>query len=172
MAKPKKSKGEEPKLFVPPGCMHLWVDGSHRPPDNAACAYLIFSEKSQHIVALNRLAARGKTINQMELEAINQGLNHPGDYFIIYSDSAYSISALTLWCKSWERNNWMTPLNEPVKNKELIQSILAKMKNKKFVRFVKVKAHTGVPFNSVVDYLAQELTKKMVADSSISQGVH
>jgi ribonuclease HI len=170
MAKPKKKVEIEAKpLFIPPNAMHLWVDGSFRPPDNASCAYLIFSEKSKHVVAMECLAYRGKTINQMELEAINKGLDNPGDYFIIHSDSQYSISALTLWHKSWEQHGWMTPNGEPVKNKELIQSILKKMRTKKFVRFVKVKAHTGIPLNSVVDYLAQELSAKMRDNPKITQ---
>lgn len=165
------SKSEKAHKFIHPLTHHIFTDGSFRPPDNASCAYLIFSEKKKHVVAINRFACRGRTINQMELEAVNKALDHPNmDYVIIYSDSQYTISALTLWRHNWAKNNWVTPLGEPVKNKELIQEIIAKMETKKFVRFEKVKAHTGDYFNSVVDFLVQDLTERMRDDPTLPDG--
>lgn len=159
--------------FVHQNAFHIYTDGSFRPTDAASCAYLVFSERTKHVVKMTRFAFRGKTINQMELMAINKALDHPNmDYVIIYSDSAYSISCLTLWHKAWKERNWMTPVGEPVKNRELIEEILAKMEKKKFVRFVKVSAHSGDPFNSLVDYLATGLSAKMVSDSSLPDGEH
>ncbi len=120
---------------------------------------------------MEKYACRGMTINQMELQAINKALDHPNmDYVVIYSDSAYAISCLTLWHKTWEKTNWITPLREPVKNKDLIVEILKKMASKKFVRFIKISAHQGDPFNSVVDFIAQDLSKKMVQDPSLPDG--
>lgn len=166
-------KSERPKPYIHPLTYHIYTDGSHRPPDNASCAFLIFSEKSKHIVKMERYACRGMTINQMELQAINKALDYPNmNYVVIYSDSAYAISCLTLWYKTWEKTNWITPLREPVKNKDLIVEILKKINSKKFVRFIKVKAHSGDPFNSVVDYLATGLTFKMRDDANISDGCH
>ena len=165
-------KAEKPKTFTHPLTMHVYTDGSHRPDGNAAFAYLIFSEKTKHIVKLERQACRGCTINQMELQAINKALDHPSDYMVIYTDSMYSIQCLTQWRKSWQKNNWMTPMGEPVKNKDLIVEIARKIDSKKFVRFVKVKAHSGDYLNSVVDFLAQELTLKMVQDPNFKDGVY
>jgi ribonuclease HI len=149
----------------------IYTDGSYRPEGNAALAYLIFSEKKKEVVKMERSAHRGSTINAMELGAIDHALDYPGmDHVIIYSDSAYSIFCLTLWYKSWQRNNWMTPQLQPVKNKELIQRILSKMATKKSVQFVKVKAHTGDLMNSAVDYLAANLTYLMRDDPLIKDG--
>lgn len=160
----------EKKLFTHPSTFHIHTDGSFRPPDAAACAYVIFSERSKHIVKMAQWAMRGKTINQMELMAINKALDHPNmDYVIIYSDSTYAISCLTLWRHSWSKRNWMTPLGEPVKNRELIEEIAKKIDAKKFVRFIKVKAHSGDPWNSMVDHMAAGLTAKMMKDASITQ---
>jgi len=159
----------EPKeRFVHPNCFHLYTDGSFRPPDAAACAYVIFSEKTQHVVAMDRYAYRGMTINQMELLAISHALDHPNmDYVHVHTDSAYAINCLTIWYRNWQKNNWINPLGEPIKNREVIESILAKMAKKKYVHFVKVKAHTGNPFNSLADYLAVTLTGRMMTDPSI-----
>src|ERR1017187_2977580 len=116
-----------------PWMSHIYVDGSVRPGGAAACAFLIFHQPKMAIVAFEKHAYRGRTINAMELMAINLALDHPNTkYVTIYSDSQYCISALTVWYKNWQRNDWKTPLGEPVKNKELIQEILAKLKTKKY----------------------------------------
>jgi len=39
----------------------------------------------------------------------------------IYTDSEYSINAITIWSINWERNNWINTAGKPVKNKKLIQ---------------------------------------------------
>lgn len=41
----------------------------------------------------------------------------------LYSDSKYSVNALTEWIQSWKMNNWYSSSGKPVKNKELIQEI-------------------------------------------------
>lgn len=165
------SDPEKKKLFTHPNTFHIYTDGSYRPEGNASCAYLVFSEKSKHVVGMEKFACRGRTINQMELEAVNKALDHPGmDYILIHTDSAYTISCLTAWRHTWARNNWVNNLGEPVKNRELIEEIAKKIDAKKFVRFVKIKAHTGDPFNSVVDYLVQNLTAKMRDDPLLPDG--
>jgi ribonuclease HI len=147
---------------VHPNAYHIYTDGSMRPTNNAAYAYVIFSERTKHIQALCVRASRHSTINQMELRAIDHALDYPQlQHAVIYTDSMYSLSAVTLWRKTWEKNNWMTASGQPVLNKELIQSICRKLDKLASYRFVKVDAHTGDPFNSLVDYLAQEATSKM-----------
>jgi len=167
-------KAPDKPTFVHPYTYHIYTDGSFRPLNaSAACSYLIFSERTKHIVKMASHSFRGKTINQMELMAISLGLDHPGmDHVVIYSDSDYSIMCLTLWYKTWIKNNWCDRDGNPVKNKDLIISILDKIKTKKFVRFVKIKAHTGDPFNSVVDHLASNLTKRMTEDLSYPDKEH
>jgi ribonuclease HI len=66
----------------------------------------------------------------------------------------------------------MTPMGEPVKNKDLIVEILSKIEQKKYVKFVKVAAHTGDKFNTIVDHFASGLTKKMVEDPSYPDKEH
>ena len=89
---------EKKESFIHPNAFHIYSDGSFRPPNCASCAYLIFSQKSLSVVKASRWAYRGRTINQMELEAINKALDFPGmQHVIIYSDSNYSILSLTIW---------------------------------------------------------------------------
>ena len=103
--------------------------------------------------------------------AIGLGLDHTDcDHVVIYTDSQYSLNALSYWWKGWIKNNWTDTQGQPIKNRPLIESILAKIKLKKSVRFVKVKAHTGNKYNTVVDYLATDLTKRMTFDPSVVTG--
>ena len=127
-----------------PNILHIYTDGSLRPNGCASCAFLIYNHRSKSIIKMAKYAFRGKTINQMELMAIKLALEESGSRnVIIYTDSAYSIGALGLYRKSWALNNWMTKLNEPVKNADLIKEIGALLDAKRFTRFVKVKGHSG-----------------------------
>jgi ribonuclease HI len=74
-----------------------------------------------------------RTNNQCELQAMDYAfkliikyskeLSEIGKIIKIVSDSEYSIKACSVWLNQWKKNNWLTSSNEPVKNKELIESI-------------------------------------------------
>lgn len=169
MSSPNK-KQDIYKLFKP-NTFHIWTDGSYRPDGNSSCAYLIFSHEEERVVHKSRYAFRGQTINQMELRAIGLALEYQEmENVIIYSDSAYAISCLTIWRKVWINRNWMTPLGEPVKNRELIESIGRKLDSMKNVKFVKVSGHSGDYFNAVVDHMASSLSAMMVKDPNLKDG--
>jgi len=78
-----------------------------------------------------------RTNNQCELLAMDYAfklilryyreLSDIGKVIKIVSDSEYSIKACSVWLNQWKKNNWMTSGGEPVKNKELIESIDASM---------------------------------------------
>lgn len=151
-----------------PWTHHIYTDGSFRGNGTAACAYLIYHQKSMNIIKMGVHAHRGMTINQMELMAINHALDHPNmKHVIIYTDSAYSLGCLTGWYKTWAKSNWISANGEPVKNKDLIIEIRKKIDALKFCQFVKISAHTGDEYNTVVDRLASHMTKRMVEDQSI-----
>lgn len=65
----------------------------------------------------------------------------------IYSDSDFCIKCLTSWHVKWEKNGWVTTSGNPVKNRELIQDILALMKEVEdagvTISYRHVRAHTG-----------------------------
>jgi ribonuclease HI len=76
----------------------------------------------------------------------------------IVTDSEYSINCVTKWYKSWERNDWQTSVKKPVLNKDLIQGVLAKIKDREALgtatRFSWVKGHSKDPGNEAADRLA------------------
>lgn len=78
-----------------------------------------------------------RTNNQCELQAMDYAfklivryyreLIDIGKVIKIVSDSEYSIKACSVWLNQWKTNNWRTSGGEPVKNKELIESIDSSM---------------------------------------------
>jgi ribonuclease HI len=80
---------------------------------------------------------QNKTNNQCELGALDYAfkliirywreLSSIGKQIKIVSDSEYSIKACSVWLQNWKNNNWCTKTGEPVKNRELIESIDSSM---------------------------------------------
>jgi len=102
------------------------------------------------------------TNNRMEVLAVIAALEEfgPGIDVTIYSDSMYAINAATKWMKGWIRNRWVGfQSQQPVKNKDLMM-VLNELLKKNKVKFVKVKAHSGVADNERCDVLAKEAARK------------
>jgi ribonuclease HI len=78
----------------------------------------------------------------------------------IYSDSAYVVNSFKQkWIKNWQKNNWKTADNKPVKNKELWVELTNVLSNHEF-EFIKVKGHSTNEFNNRCDELATTEIKK------------
>lgn len=98
------------------------------------------------------------TNNRMEIMAVIAVLEEfgPDQHINIYTDSMYVINGSTQWIRGWIRNNWITfKTQEAVKNKDL-WLILNELLRANKVRFIKVKAHSGIPGNERADKLAKE----------------
>lgn len=105
------------------------------------------------------------TNNIMELTALFEGLKfakkfrEPYDKINIYIDSAYTMNCFTQkWYEKWRSNGWKTATKQPVKNKELWESILELYESFDAgkINFIKVKGHYNNLGNSIADTLAVE----------------
>ena len=69
----------------------------------------------------------------------------------IYSDSAYCVNIINDWMYKWEKNNWLRPKNQEIKNLNIIKEIynLAHL-----AHIEKVKGHSINKWNNYVDQLA------------------
>ena len=80
---------------------------------------------------------------------------------LIYSDSEYSIKSLTIWIKTWKKNNWKTSTSKEVLNQDIIKKIDNLIENYKGkIEFKHVRSHTGKKDyesinNDMVDALAK-----------------
>ncbi|MGE3315412.1 MAG: ribonuclease HI [Planctomycetaceae bacterium] len=98
------------------------------------------------------------TNNQMELEAVIQGLRalKRRTSVHIVTDSEYVAKGSREWLPSWKKNGWMRRESgklKPLKNSELWQA-LDELLSKHDVRFTTVRGHQGHPENERCDELA------------------
>jgi len=97
------------------------------------------------------------TNNTAELDAIHTALNSIKDRdrpTRIFSDSEYSIKALTQWIHGWRKNNWKTSSGKPVSNQDRIVKIDRLMQEFNDLDFNWVEGHAGDVFNERADHLA------------------
>ena len=102
------------------------------------------------------------TNNEMELLAVISIMRlivrmlKPEDTVIIYSDSAYVVNSMqNKWFYGWQTNGWKTADGKDVRNKKLWQELISYCRKNNVV-FAKVKGHSGVKLNEVVDKLASK----------------
>jgi ribonuclease HI len=107
-------------------------------------------------------ALRGKrqTNQRAELTAVARALDHvPIDRAVlIHTDSNYSIKCLTEWFQKWETQNWKNSSGKDVENKDLIEPIIARIRERSMCRaktdFKWIKGHGNDPGNIQADILA------------------
>ncbi len=96
------------------------------------------------------------TNNRMELMAVIaalEALNRPCEVEL-YSDSAYVVKAFNEgWLANWIARDWKRGKNDPVKNRDLWERLLAAAKPHR-IHFNWVKGHAGHPLNERCDRLA------------------
>lgn len=107
---------------------------------------------------------REATNNQMELMAAIQAfeiLNKPCRVKIT-TDSQYVKNGMTQWVIGWERRGWKTASNQPVKNQELWQRLVAAVEPHD-VEWFWVKGHSGHSENERVDHLVNLAIDELLA---------
>jgi ribA/ribD-fused uncharacterized protein len=149
--------------------MEVYTDGS-RIPGFDGKGYsgigIWFSEGSPKNVS-TYLEVEEATNQLAELMAIDLALRYCRyvTELIIKTDSAYSISSVTIWYKSWERNGWRTQKGTRVMHSSVIQSIRRSLdlrdKNGFKTTVVHVKAHSGKTGNEGADKLAYSASKRL-----------
>ncbi|MBU1340388.1 MAG: ribonuclease HI [Proteobacteria bacterium] len=133
---------------LPDNCITIYTDGasSGNPGPSGIGVLLIYGENKKEISKYIGSA----TNNIAELTAIKVALEELKRVDLpvrIFSDSSYSIGLLT---KNWK----------PKKNQELVFEIKTLMDKFSDLSFVKVKGHSGIKENEVVDFLATSAIKK------------
>ncbi len=100
------------------------------------------------------------TNNRMELAAAIESLitveKHDGDV-LIYSDSTYVVSGITVWVKGWMLRGWKTADKKDVLNQDLWQRLylLASQREKiGKLEWKRVPGHAGVLGNERADVIA------------------
>lgn len=120
------------------------------------------------------------TNNRMELKAVIEALKKvlsisKNTEYELYSDSAYVVNAINNgWISKWQLNGWKTTKLDDVKNKDLWEEFRFN-RNKAhslgiYIKFIKIKGHSGNSFNEMVDKLAKAEVLKAKEEIAKSGG--
>ncbi len=144
--------------------VHLFTDGGcSGNPGPGGWAYLM-----RHLRSGKEVEVSGSkeltTNNQMELEAVVQGLAalKRSCQVELFTDSTYVGKGLTEWMPKWKSNGWQRKDNGklvPVKNQELWMRLDEQLQRHK-IKYSWVKGHSEHPENDRVDNLAVEAYQK------------
>lgn len=155
---------------MPMTLIHLYTDGacSGNPgPGGWGVFIQIDGQKPQELFG----GEPETTNNRMEMMATLKGLEavstERGEVHI-HTDSTYVKDGITTWVHNWQRNGWMTASKQPVKNKDLWQS-LVEATTKRSVHWHWVKGHAGHPENERADMLARNGVMKQMMQLAVAQ---
>lgn len=133
--------------------VELFTDGACRgnPGPGGWGALLRYGEVEKSLYG----GERETTNNRMELMAAIEALRalKKPSQVILTTDSQYVRKGITEWIANWKRRNWRTANRQPVKNKDLWQSLDALCQTHD-VEWRWVKGHSGHRENEIADQLA------------------
>lgn len=147
---------------------HIYTDGASKVVGPRGPSSQMIGGWGVHAILGSKIEERsghelGATNNRMELMAIRQGiilvkeLGSRVERAIIYSDSTYSVNAVSVWHFNWRKNGWRTAAGTPVLNRELIEEITGDLPENIALRWI--KGHAKNPGNERADELAGEARK-------------
>ena len=142
----------------------IYIDGAciGNPGPGGWAVIILFENEKKEIFGGEKLT----TNNRMELTAAIKGLEYfleqEGDQPVlkqieIYTDSLYLKEGITVWIKSWEKNNWKTNDKKNVKNVDLWKKLKELVKSQQ-IEWNWIKGHTNIPMNELADELAKRAT--------------
>lgn len=142
----------------------LYTDGSclGNPGPGGWSAVLVDLNQTDNIEEIKKIKSGGhpdSTNNEMELRAIEEGLEMIHSPTVVITDSRYCYKGCTDWIWSWQSRGWKTSSGSKVKHIRMWKRVLSQLKEKA-VSFRLVKGHSGVEYNELADNIAsQEATQ-------------
>lgn len=128
----------------------VYTDGSCKKTKYGnKCGYGVYFPNGELKNISKKFVHEPLTNQRTELYAIYKALKRiikgvKFDTIQVYSDSEYSIKSITLWIKTWKKNNWRTANNKEVLNQDIIKKIDKYiMKHPSKIFFHHVNSHTG-----------------------------
>ncbi len=136
----------------------LYTDGSSRGnPGPGGWAAILMSDSEVIELAGNKKPA---TNNQMELQAVIEGLAHAKRYYVdahieLHADSRYVLNGIEKWLDGWVKKDWMTMAKKPVENKgQWVELMALRDHFGRKLKLNKVDGHSGHIYNDRCDELA------------------
>lgn len=133
----------------------IYTDGSCSPnPGPGGWGAVLLFENGERVVEISG-KEEDSTNNRMELMAALQALQSLNDNceVEVFTDSTYLQKGITTWIDSWRRNGWLTQERQPVKNKDLWESLSAELGRHR-IQWRWIKGHGEDNWNNRADELA------------------
>ncbi|SPO49005.1 related to Ribonuclease H [Moesziomyces antarcticus] len=143
--------------------INVYCDGSAvgNGKKGARAGYGVWFEDQalHHLNEARRLPGKIQTNNRAELLAIVRAIQlcpNDGRQLLIFTDSQYSMDAVTKWIDGWKENGWFTATGKEVLNKDLIVQLDHEL-NSRFPKpaMTYVKGHSGIEGNEIADRMAK-----------------
>ena len=138
--------------------IEIYTDGScSGNPGPGGWAAIVLMNDDKYIISGFE---KQTTNNRMEiLASINSLKKIKEDYRIkLYTDSNYLKNGITVWIKTWKKNNWMNSQKKPVANQDL-WVLLDNINEQLHIEWNWVKGHETNLYNNLADKYAVEAMK-------------
>ncbi len=139
---------------TPVKSVEIYSDGACRgnPGPGGWAAILRFKETEKAISGFERYT----TNNKMEMTSVIEALRLLKEPCNVraHVDSQYVKNGITVWIEGWKRKGWKTKDRQPVKNRELWETLDA-LAHKHRIEWIWVRGHSGHPENERCDELAR-----------------
>ncbi|MCY4149390.1 MAG: ribonuclease HI [Gammaproteobacteria bacterium] len=147
-----KAKQGLPKVVI-------YTDGACRgnPGPGGWGALLISGKHRKELTGGDRHTTNNRMEMMASIEAL-KALRQKSDVDL-YTDSKYLKDGIEKWLPAWKKNNWQTRQRQPVKNRDLWES-LDYLILQHCIRWRWVKGHDGDAGNERADKLAKEGLEK------------
>lgn len=112
-------------------------------------------------------AAAHTTNNKMELTGAIEALGfieHVDGPVAMFTDSTYVIKGIREWIWAWRRKGWKTAEGNGVLNRDLWEQLSALVDargSRGKIEWHYVRGHSGIPGNERVDFIADNLARKL-----------
>ena len=142
----------------------IYTDGAcvGNPGPGGWAAIILLENEKKELFGGEKLT----TNNRMELTAAIKALEYftkqeekqPSKKHIrIFTDSNYVKDGITIWIKTWEKNNWKTADKKNVKNVDLWKKLKELVKSNQ-IEWNWIRGHSKNPMNDLADNLAKKAT--------------
>ena len=138
--------------------IEIYTDGScSGNPGPGGWAAIVLMNDDKYIISGFE---KQTTNNRMEiLASINSLKKIKEDYRIkLYTDSNYLKNGITVWIKTWKKNNWLNSQKKPVANQDL-WVLLDNINEQLHIEWNWVKGHETNLYNNLADKYAVEAMK-------------
>ena len=138
--------------------IEIYTDGScSGNPGPGGWAAIVLMNDDKYIISGFE---KQTTNNRMEiLASINSLKKIKDDYRIkLYTDSNYLKNGITVWIKTWKKNNWLNSQKKPVANQDL-WVLLDNINEQLHIEWNWVKGHETNLYNNLADKYAVEAMK-------------